>query len=44
MNRLQGFLAQLRGIQELRHDALDEGNGNAVILKNPLLSLGVLRA
>ena len=29
---------------ELRHDALDESNGHAVIFKNPLLGLGVLRA
>ena len=32
------------GIQELRHDALNEGNGHSVILKNPLLGLDILRA
>ena len=44
MGRPQGFLARLMGIQELRHDALNEGNGHSVILKNPLLGLSVGRA
>ena len=44
MSRLQGFLARLMGIQELRHDALNEGDGHSVILKNPLLGLSVGRA
>ena len=42
MNRLQGSLARLRGIQELRHDALNEGDGNAVVRQDALLGLGVL--
>ena len=44
MNRLQGFLAPLRGVQELRYYALDEGDGNAVVIEYPALGLGVLCA
>ena len=41
MSRVQGFLAQLRGIVQLGHHTLDKGNGDAVIFKDALLGLGV---
>ena len=39
---LRGILGLLRGIVELQHDALDQGNGRAVVLEDAPLVLGVL--
>ena len=41
---LRAILVRLRGIVELRHDALDKSDGLAVILQNAFLGLCVFRA
>ena len=39
---LRGILGLLSGIVELKHDALDQGDSRAVVLKDARLGLGIL--
>ena len=41
---LRGILGLLSGIVKLKHDALDQGDSRAVVLKDARLGFGVLRA
>ena len=38
----RGILGLLSGIVELKHDALDQGDGRSVVLEDAALGLGIL--